>query len=185
VPLGAAGAYGAFAGEAPGTSLALPCTVIAVVGALIALGGWLLLRRRDRFTARAFPACMVVVTVGVVWWAWAFAMPVAMAMDHDATHNARTALAATSDTGKQVCVTVEHGSIGPLDAPYSRCAWSGAPVPTVTYFARTQQPRGLVFMPHGTACDIGEPAVRHLVGSWYAFTDAPNGALGYTPTNCY
>ncbi|MFZ0248580.1 MAG: hypothetical protein WAL61_01445 [Acidimicrobiales bacterium] len=124
-------------------------------------------------------------TAGVVWWSWAFAMPAAMSMDHQATHEALTALAAAPGTGKQVCVTVCHGSIGRLDAPYSRCAWPGPPAPTVTYFARTHSPSGLVLMPHGTACDIGEPAVRHLVGSWYAFTGSPTGTLGYTATNCY
>jgi hypothetical protein len=186
--LGAAGAYIAFATEAPGASLAAVCTLMAGIGALMALGGWLLLRRRNRLAARTFPACMAVVTAGVVWWSWAFAMPAAMSLDRGATRDALAALAATSatsGTGKQICVTVEHGSIGPLDAPYSRCAWSGAPVPTVTYFAKARTPRGLVFMPHGTVCDIGEPSVRHLVGSWYAFTGSPTGTLGYTPTHCY
>lgn len=171
--------YIAFVIESPGTSLAGHCLLVAAVAAFVAAAGWWVSRQRNRSVAWIFGGAMVLIGMLVVWWAWAFAMPAAMAWDSHATTDAQSALRGLPPD-KSVCVQFDHGSIGPLSAPYTRCAIIGPPAPTVEYSATAADPgRGLFFV-DGRAGDVAGFSTRHLVGGWYAYTQDPAGVTGYT-----
>jgi hypothetical protein len=181
--VGLALGYLAYVDESPGDTPAAAGALVALLVALVIAGGWWLLQRRNRGLVRTFVVSMVVVGVLVVWWAWAFAMPLAMAWDSGATADALGALRGISPD-QSVCVTVTSGSIGPLTAPYERCALDGPPGAEVTYFAGGSDnglARGLIFF-DGPLRGGADQFVRHLVGGWYAFTQDSSGALGYTFT---
>jgi hypothetical protein len=175
---GAADGYVAFVIESPGTSLAGHSLLVAAIPVVVAAFGWLSLRSKGRKLRVIFATSILIAGFLATWWAWAFAMPAAMTWDNRATLDA---VAATSGIPpeKSVCVQVTSGAIGPLSAPYRRCALTGPPGSIVEYFARgsTDPTRGLIF-DEGPA--PSDECVRHLTGHWYAFTNNPSGMIGYT-----
>lgn len=179
--IGAGDGYLAYVIESPGASLAGSCLLVAFVAGIAAVAGWWFCRKRNRFAARLFVATLGVVGVLAVWWAWAFAMPAAMAWDSSATPGALTALQGLPPN-KSFCEKVVSGSVGPLDAPYERCAIVGGPGATVTYYAgntANSPARGLIFF-EGSRIVGTDQFVRHLTGDWYAFSLDPAGVLGYS-----
>lgn len=174
--------YLAYVVESPGISPAGACALCAFAVVVLAVVGWLYLKRNQTL-GRFFVLAMTVVGLLVVWWAWAFAMPAAMAWDAAATPNALAALR-NLPPEHSVCKQFESGSVGPLTAPYERCAVTGAPDAQVEYFAgstRNSPVRGLLFFEGSQVVGSGQ-FVRHLVGDWYAFTEDSSGALGYSFT---
>lgn len=181
--VGAVLGYVAYLVESPGLSPAGACALCAFAVVVIAVVGWLFFKRGDRTLGRFFVLSIAVVGVLVVWWAWAFAMPAAMAWDSTATPNAIAALR-NLPSEHSVCKDVASGSVGPLAAPYERCAVIGQTGGQVEYFAgssRNSPVRGLLFFDGSQLAGSGQ-FVRHLVGDWYAFTQDPSGALGYSFT---
>jgi hypothetical protein len=174
----------AFAIESPGASLVGSCLLIAFVAVIVGGSGWWLSRTRDRGLGHAFLLTMGAMGVLATGWAWAFAMPAAMAWDARATPNALAALKGIPPE-KSVCQQIETGSIGPLSAPFERCAVLGSPGPTVTYYAGNSAQhgpaRGLIFF-EGSPFVGSDEFIRHLVGDWYAFTEDPSGRTGYSFT---
>src|SRR6202041_83078 len=124
VLVGLGDGYLAYRIESPGTSLAGHCLLIALIAGVATNAGWWFWRKRNRRVAWFFAVTMGVVGVLALWWAWAFAMPAAMAWDSHATADARAALDGLPPD-KSVCVEFRTGSIGPLNAPYTRCAIAG------------------------------------------------------------
>lgn len=181
--IGIAIGYLAYVIESPGTSLAGPCLLVLLLVGVATIAGWWWSRKRNRSVAWLFAAAMCVVGVLVVWWAWAYAMPASMAWDSSANANALTALRGI-EPEHSVCEEVSSGSIGPLGAPYERCAIVGVPGATVTYYsgsAASSPARGLIFF-EGSRIAGTDQFVRHLVGDWYAFSQDPTGILGYSFT---
>ena len=179
--LGAADGYLAVIMESPGSSLAGSCLFVALVALAAGLMGWWRLKRRNKHLAQVFLISMIISGILATWWAWAFAMPASMAWDSSATPSALEALEGIAPD-HSVCVKVTSGSIGPLDAPYERCAIVAPPGATVSYYAGStanSPARGLIFF-HGARLVGTDQFVRHLVGDWYAFTEDPSGMLGYS-----
>ena len=177
--VGLADGYLPYVIESPGTSLVGHCLLVAAVAVVVAAAGWWAFRKRNRSVAWIFVGAMVSIGILDVWWAWAFAMPAAMAWDSHATADAQSALRGLPPN-KSVCVKFDHGSIGPLDAPYTRCAISGPPTPTVEYSATGSDPsRGLFFV-EGPSGYVAGYSTRHLVFGWYAYTLNPSSITGYT-----
>jgi len=167
--------YFAFTTDSPGASLAGHCLLVAGIALVVAGIGWSFLCTKGTTVRRVFFVSMLVVGFLATWWAWAFAMPAAMAWDSGATPNALAAMRDAPE-GKTGCVQVSSGSVGPLSAPYQRCASTYG----VEYYASASDPGtagGLLFQ-QGTTLPPDQ-CLRHLVGNWYAFTEDPAGATGY------
>jgi len=169
----------------PGASLVLTCVIVAAIPLIGLLVGWRWLRSPgDRTTRRLFVTATAVSGIAAVWWTYAFAMPAAMAWDTSATPQAQDALTGVPVNRTQ-CIAVMRGSIGPLRAPYNRCATSASLASSVVYYYAMSGPRtdadpyrGLVFT-EGPASGLLDECVRHLTGGWYAFTADPSGLTGY------
>jgi hypothetical protein len=180
---GSALGYVAYSVESPGISPAGTCALCLFAVVVLAVVGWLYYKQRNRTLGRFFVVAMSAVGLLVIWWAWAFAMPAAMAWDTTATPNALTALRNLAPQ-HSVCKEVTRGSVGPLTAPYERCAVVGPPGAQVEYLAgdsRNSPVRGLLYFDGSRLVGSGQ-FVRHLVGNWYAFTQDASGALGYSFT---
>jgi hypothetical protein len=169
---------------APGSSLVTTCAVVTAIG-LIGLGlGWVTLWRKGHRSAfRVFALGTVALSTVAVWWTWAFALPAALQWDASATPRAQAALRGIG-SDKSICTDVRSGSIGPLPAPYQRCAISGPPGSTVQYSVLSgEQPlspyRGLIYS-DAPASTFSDECTRHLVGEWYAFSSDPAGLIGYS-----
>jgi hypothetical protein len=175
VLVGVLDGYLAFVIESPGTSLAGNCLLVACVALLVTGVGWRLLRSKGRRLRRTFVVSMLAFGLLATWWAWAFAMPAAMAWDSHATPDALTALRGIPPE-KTVCIQVTSGAIGPLSAPYERCALAGPPGSFVEYSAPSSSGRGLIF---NEGPPPNDECVRHLVGNWYGYTGDPSGMTGY------
>jgi len=169
----------------PGASLVLTSIIVAAISLVGLLVGWRWLRSPgDRTTRRLFVTAGAVSGIAAVWWTYAFAMPAAMAWDTAATPQAQHALIGVP-VDKTQCIAVMRGSVGPLRAPYSRCATSASLASSVVYYYAMSGPRtdadpyrGLVFT-EGPASGLLDECVRHLTGGWYAFTADPSGLTGY------
>ena len=169
----------------PGASLVLTCIIVAAIPLAGLLVGWRWLRAPgDHTTRRLFVIATTTFGFAAVWWTYAFAMPASMAWDAAATSQAHHALIGVP-VDKSQCIAITNGSIGPLRAPYNRCA-TNAPQPgSVVYYYVMSGPRteadpyrGLVFN-EGPASGLSDECVRHLTGDWYAFTADPQGLTGY------
>jgi hypothetical protein len=122
--------------------------------------------------AVAVAACTVLAAV----WTFEFSLPVAMALDGNATPAAERALLQVqhgplSPRGLPLhpCTTVETGSIGPLEAPYQECALSNPEIQVVRYSVTSAGGvRGLVYTDIGAAA-FPDQCFRHLVGQWWMF----------------
>ena len=185
VLLGVFEGFVGFVCVAPGSSLATTCALVTAIG-LIGLGlGWVVFvwRKGQRSAFRVFAVSTVVLSAVAVWWTWAFALPAAVQWDTSATPRAQAALRGIGDD-KSVCTDVRSGSIGPLPAPYQRCAINGPPGSTVEYLVLSgDQPlspyRGLIYS-DAPETTFSDECTRHLVGAWYAFTSDPAGLIGYS-----
>jgi len=169
----------------PGASLVLTCIIVAAISLVGLLIGWRWLRSPgDRTTRRLSVTATAIFGIAAVWWTYAFAMPAAMAWDTAATPQAQRALIGIP-VDKTQCIAVMNGSVGPLRAPYNRCATSASLAGSVVYYYAMSGPRtdadpyrGLVFT-EGPASGLLDECVGHLTGDWYAFTADPSGLTGY------
>ena len=107
-----------------------------------------------------------------------------MALDSHGTSQALAALKAVP-LNKSQCVNITTGAIGPLKAPYQRCATNTQYQGSVVFYyalagnAVVTLTSGLMFN-EGPVSDASDQCVRHLVGDWYAFTSDPEGRTGYS-----
>ncbi len=167
--------------QSPGGSLAIPCLKVGVIAVSVLLvGTWLLGRLEQKRACRAFVAASVCFGVVAVWWTYAFALPAAMAWDAGATPMATSSLIGAPANGSR-CTTINSGSIGPMQAPFTQCASNASTGPVVFYGAVSNQDEGLAFV-EGSMRDTlgGYACVRHLVGEWWAWQNAgTNCHLGY------
>lgn len=131
--------YVAWTVVAPGVSLVLTCITVAAISLVGLLVGLLVGRRwlcspGDRILRRLFVTATTISGITAVWWTYPFAMPAATAWDPAATSQARRALLGVPvDTAR--CTALMSGSIGPLRAPYDRCAHPSA-------FGKSRRPVG-------------------------------------------
>jgi hypothetical protein len=185
VAIGVVAGYVGWTLVTPGASLVLTCITVAAIPLVGLLVGWRWLRSPgDRATRRLFVTAATILGIAAVWWTYAFAMPAALAWDTSATSQAQHAVIGVPvDTTR--CTAVLTGSIGPLRAPFNRCATSAPRSGSVVYYYAMSGPRtdadpyrGLVFT-GGSASGLFDECVRHLTGDWYAFTADPNGLTGY------
>lgn len=128
---------------------------------------------------------VVGVTVAASVWTYQFSIPASVAWDGKAVPEAQLALARVTALRDplQYCSTIQQGSIGSIEAPYTECATSNPGFQLVTfvpgsYSAGSKMSSGLAYTdekaPFPDECD------RHLVGEWWMF--AP--VLPESPGEC-
>jgi hypothetical protein len=164
----------------PGGSLAIPTLIVFGIGCAIGVVLWI-----GSVTWTPL-ACIAVITVTASVWTFAFSLPTAMILDSGATSQAEAALAqlASSPRGRygiplRPCVTEEVGSVGPVSAPYSRCAVS-TPEGHVVLFTAVGHNGGVGFTDRFAATFLDE-CTRHLAGKWWMFTVETKGTAGGCP----
>ncbi len=180
VLLGALDGDLAFVIESPGSSLVGPVLLVALLAVTACGVGWWFLRDYSRFPVWIIVGTLATMGILATWWAWAFAMPAAIAWDPNATPDALTALKGIPPD-QSVCKFVTTGSIGALNAPYERCALDGPLGAQVEYTPGETGDRGLLFF-EGSHLVGSDQYVRHLAGHWFAFNEGPPGIPGYTFT---
>jgi hypothetical protein len=108
-----------------GGSLVVPALIVFGVGCAVGVVLWML---SGPWTSLV---CVTAITVAAAVWTFTFSLPAAMVMDSSATAQAQAALAQIASSPRDgygiplhPCVAEDVGSVGPIRAPYSRCAVS-------------------------------------------------------------
>jgi hypothetical protein len=163
-----------------GGSLAIPTLIVFGIGCAIGVGFWFI------SGTWASLVCIAAITVLASVGTFAFSLPVAMVFDSGATSQAQAALVqlASSPKGRfgvplYPCVTVVTGSVGPVNAPYQRCAVS-TPVAHFVLFTAVGHDGGIGFTDSAAATFLNE-CTRHLTGKWWMFTAQTKGTPGDCP----
>jgi hypothetical protein len=163
-----------------GLSILLPTIVVALISlCFLVLGTAILFRVKTALLT--FIVLSVSIGLATTWWTYAFSWPSAMALDSSATPSALAALSVAPQIATK-CVIRTTGSVGPLRAPYQRCATRAGSTVFYSAMANGQvidPSRGLVF-DEGPASNLSDHCVRHLVGDWYAVSGNPDGLTGYS-----
>jgi hypothetical protein len=166
-----------------GGSLVIPTLIVFAIGCAIGGTFW--------FVSGAWAPLvgLAAITAVASVWTFAFSLPTAMALDSSATSQAQAALAqlGSSPRGQSgvplhPCETEGVGSIGPIKAPYTRCAVS-TPGGHSVRFTEVGHEGGISYTDVGAA-DFPDECTRHLTGEWWMFVveskDAPGGCpIGY------
>ena len=112
--------------SSPGGSIVLPTILVALLALILTAVGWMALSSVNSPLIRfAFAVLAILVGVSACWWAYTSALSVQITQDSAATVQAVTALRAASIAGAAQCRTVTNADLGPIRAPYSRCATPG------------------------------------------------------------
>ena len=167
----------------PGGSLVVPTIVVGVIAVAFTGMGWIILSVfHVRSAQLTFVVLSIVVGIAATWFTYAFSWPVQMSRDSGATPNAEAALVGVPPNTSR-CTIITTGAVGPLRAPYRRCATNSPhPGSVVFYYAQTDPGTGIasgIVFNEGPVNDLSDQCVRHLVGEWYAFTSDPAGLTGY------
>lgn len=163
-----------------GDSLAVPTLIVFAIGCAIGVTFWFV------SGTWASVVCVAAITAAASVWTFAFSLPTAMVLDSSATSQAQAALVqlASSPRGRygmplHPCITEGVGSVGPINAPYSRCAVSTPEGHFVT-FAAVGHDGGIGYTDRFRATFLDE-CTRHLTGRWWMFTAETKGTAGDCP----
>jgi hypothetical protein len=152
------------------------------IGCAIALAWWI------SFRDWAVVMSAIAITIGASIWTFAFSLPASLTWGSNATVQAQTVLSRLDSSAKvdftPLCSNIETGSVGPIEAPYRKCAGF---TPRGHYFAvftaAGQTTRGLGYTDWADGT-FGNECARHLVGRWWMFTslktsNTPDCPVGY------
>jgi hypothetical protein len=159
-----------------GGSVLIPTFVVFGIGAVVALAGWALaIVRPGRHGPLAFAAVVGLCTLVASVWTFQFSLAARVSWGSDATTQAQLALVQLGQSPKYAngaperpCVVVDHDSVGPLEAPYRRCAVSASEGYAVTFAPVGAPSSGLAFTDMGGAA-FPDECSRHLSGQWWTY----------------
>lgn len=163
-----------------GGSLVIPTLIVFAIGCAIGIAFWFI------SGTWASLLCLAAITAAASVWTFAYSLPTAMVLDSNATSQAQAALVqlASSPRGRygiplHPCVTEEVGSVGPINAPYGRCAVSTPEGHFVTFTAAGHD--GGIGYTDRFAATFPDECTRHLTGKWWMFTAETKGTAGGCP----
>lgn len=168
----------------PGGSIVVPSLIVLGIGALIALGGFVLgcfrPRRRELWL---FSIVAALLTLAASAWTFEFSLPARLAWDEGPTQQAQAVLAhleRAPGNAPRFCEEVTGWSIGPLKAPYRECALATSEGHIVLFSSTGTYPaRGLGYTDVGAAA-FPDECSRHLTSQWWMYVSDVSG-IGNCP----